>query len=103
MESHDEAAKKEGRSAILIIRSLSNMDLQESTVQRVLSIILDAKEKYGEETAEQKATELMGLVEMSETEEDLLKRLYRIEKEILEDEIQRLKEESDKLTDWLPM
>ena len=66
---------KEGRSAILIIRSLSNMDLQESTVERVLSIILDTKKKYGEETAEQKATELMELVESSETEAELLQKL----------------------------
>ena len=66
---------KEGRSAILIIRSLSNMDLQESTVKRVLSIILDTKEKYGEETAELKATELMKLIETSKTEKELLKKL----------------------------
>lgn len=66
---------KEGRSAILIIRSLSNMELQESTIKRVLSIIVDTKKKYGEETAEQKATELMKLVETSKTEKELLSKL----------------------------
>lgn len=66
---------KEGRSAILIIRSLSNMELQESTVKRVLSIILDTKKKYGEEAAEQKATELMEIVESSKTEQELLQKL----------------------------
>lgn len=71
-------ATKEGRSAILIIRSLDKMDLQESTVKRVLTIILEAKGKYGEEIAEQMATELMELVEESETEEELLSRLNQL-------------------------
>ena len=66
---------KEGRSAILIIRSLDNMELQKSTVEKVLSIILDFKEKYGEEIAEQKATELRKIVESSKTEEELLNKL----------------------------
>ena len=69
---------KEGRSAILIIRTLSNMDLQESTVKRVLSIILDTKKKYGEEASEQKATELMKIVEASRTEEELLNKLNQM-------------------------
>ena len=69
---------KEGRSAILIIRSLSNMDLQESTVKRVLSIILDTKKKYGEEAAEQKATELKAIVDSSETEQELLQKLNQM-------------------------
>ena len=69
---------KEGRSAILIIRSLSNMELQESTVKRVLSIILDTKKKYGEEAAEQKATELMEIVESSKTEQELLQKINQM-------------------------
>ena len=66
---------KEGRSAILIIRSLSNMELQESTVKSVLSIILNTKKKYGEEAAEQKATELMEIVDSAKTEQELLEKL----------------------------
>ena len=66
---------KEGRSAILIIRSLSNMELQESTVKRVLSIILNTKKKYGEEAAEQKATELMEIVDSAKTEQELLEKI----------------------------
>lgn len=66
---------KEGRSAILIIRSLSNMELQESTVKSVLSIILNTKKKYGEEAAEQKATELMEIVDSAKTEQELLEKI----------------------------
>ena len=66
---------EEGRSVILIIRSLNNMDLQESTVKRVLSIILDTKKKSGEEAAEEVASKLIEIVESSETEEELLKEL----------------------------
>ena len=69
---------KEGRSAILIIDSLSNMELQESTVNRVLSIILDTKKKYGEEAAEQIASKLMKLVEASNTEAELLQKLNKM-------------------------
>ena len=69
---------KEGRSAILIIRSLDNMELQESTVKRVLSIILDTKKKYGEEASEQKATELMEMVDSSKTEAELLQKLDKM-------------------------
>ena len=69
---------KEGRSAILIMRSLSNMDLHKSTVERVLSIILDTKKKHGEEAAEQKATELMELVDSSKTESELLSKLNQM-------------------------
>ena len=69
---------KEGRSAILIMRSLSNMELHRSTVERVLSIILDTKKKYGVEAAEQKATELMELVDSSKTESELLSKLNQM-------------------------
>lgn len=66
---------KEGRSRILIIRSLKNLHVQDSTAERVLSIILDAKKKYGEEASEQKATELMEMVDSCETEAELLEKL----------------------------
>ena len=58
---------KAGRSRILIIRSLKKMDLQESTVKRVLSIITNMYNNLGEEAAEQKATELMEIVDSSKT------------------------------------
>lgn len=66
---------KEGRSRILIIRSLDSMDLQESTVKRVLSIITDTHKMHGEEAAEQIATELMEIVESSATEAELWKKI----------------------------
>ena len=66
---------KDGRAVILIIRSLSNMDLRQSTVERVLSIILDTKKKHGEDAAEQIATELIEMVESSETDEELVRKL----------------------------
>ena len=69
---------KEGRSIILIIRSLNKMELQESTVKRVLSIITDTNKKYGTEAAEQKATELMEIVESSKTEQELLNKLNQM-------------------------
>lgn len=67
--------KKEGRSLILICRSLSNMELQESTVQRVLSIIIAEGRKHGDEIAEEVATELMEMVDSSQTEEELLMKI----------------------------
>ena len=63
---------KEGRARILIIRSLKRLDLQESTVKKVLSIISDTTKKYGEEPSEQKATELMEIVDSSNSEAELL-------------------------------
>ena len=69
---------KEGRSVILIIRSLGRKDLQESTVKRVLSIILDTDKRFGKEAAEEIATELMEMVDSSETEEELLEKLHRM-------------------------
>ena len=63
------------RSAILILGSLSNMELQESTKERVLSIIVDTKKKYGEEAAEQVADRLIQMVEASRTEAELLQKL----------------------------
>ena len=69
---------KEGRSRILIIRSLKRMDLQESTVERVLSLITNIYKKHGEEAAEQKATELMAIVDSSETEQELLQKLNQM-------------------------
>ena len=49
---------EEGRSVILIIRSLNNMDLHESTVKRVLSIISNTHQKCGEEAAEETVEEV---------------------------------------------
>ena len=66
---------KEGRSRILIIRSLSKKDLRESTVKKVLSIITSTHKKHGEEAAEQKATELMEIVDSAKTEQELLEKL----------------------------
>ena len=66
---------KEGRSRILIIRTLEKKDLQESTVKRVLSIITNTHKKHGEEAAEQIATKLMKIVEASKTEAELLQKL----------------------------
>ena len=72
---------KEGRSAILIIRSLSNMDLQESTVQKVLSIILNTKKTQGDDAAEEMATRLIEIVDPCETEEELLDKLHQLKTE----------------------
>ena len=63
------------RSAILILGTLSNMELQESTKERVLSIIVDTKKKYGEEAAEKVADRLIQMVEASRTEAELLQKL----------------------------
>ena len=72
---------KEGRSAILIIRSLSNMDLQESTVKKVLSIILNTKKTQGDDAAEEMATRLIEIVDSCETEEELLDKLHQLKTE----------------------
>ena len=70
---------KEGRSSVLIIRSLSNFekrtDVQEITIKKVLTMILDARAMSGEEAAEQMATDLMELVDSSQTEQELLNKL----------------------------
>ena len=70
---------KEGRSSVLIIRSLSNFekrtDVQEITIKKVLAMILDAHAMSGEEAAEQMATDLMELVDSSQTEQELLNKL----------------------------
>ena len=68
----------DGRSAILIIRSLSSKTLQESTVQQVLSIILDTKKKYGATASEQIASLLKQIVDDSENEEQLLQSISQI-------------------------
>ena len=74
---------KEGRSVILIIRSLNRLELHESTVIRVLSMILDAKKQYGEEASEQTATELMAIVDSCQTEDELLQKIDQMNLEIL--------------------
>ncbi len=74
---------KEGRARILIIRSLTNLekrtDVQERTVKKVLSMILDAKHMYGDDGAEQLATDLMEMVDSSQTEQDLLNKLSQMQ------------------------
>ena len=72
---------KEGRSAILIIRSLDKKNLKESTVQKVLSIILEAKKKFGIQASEQMATVLIPVVDASENDEELLYNIEHIEVE----------------------
>ena len=71
--------EKEGRSAILIIRTLDQKNLQESTVQRVLSIILEANKKFGVQASEQMATLLIPIVEESENDEELLLNISHFE------------------------
>ena len=73
---------KEGRSRILIIRSLTNFekrtDVQEITIKKVLTMILDAHAMSGEEAAEQMATDLMEAVDSSQTEQELLNKLAQM-------------------------
>ena len=73
---------KEGRSRILIIRSLSNLekrtDVQEITIKKVLALILDAHTMSGEEAAEQMATGLIEMVDSSRTEQELLNKLAQM-------------------------
>ena len=69
---------KKIRSAILILGALSDMELQESTKERVLSIIVDTKKKYGEEVAEKVADRLIQMVEVSKTEAELLQKLNQM-------------------------
>ena len=70
---------KAGRSAILIIRTLDQKNLKESTVQRVLSIILEANKKFGVQASEQMATLLIPIVEESENDEELLLNISHFE------------------------
>ena len=73
---------KEGRARILIIRSLTNFEkrtiVQESTIKKVLALILDAHAMSGEEAAEQMATDLMEAVDSSQTEQELLNKLAQM-------------------------
>ena len=73
---------KEGRSRILIIRSLANLekrtDVQEITIKKVLAMILDAHVMSGEEAAERMATDLMEMVDSSQTEQELLNKLAQM-------------------------
>ena len=73
--------EKEGRSAILIIRSLNQKDLKESTVKKVLSIIIETKRKYGFQASEQMASVLIPIVDASEDDEELLSNIDCIEVE----------------------
>ena len=72
---------KEGRSIILIMRSLRRLELLESTRKKVQSIIINTKKTQGDEAAEEIATRLMELVDSCETEEELLEKLHFFQKE----------------------
>ena len=72
---------KAGRSAILIIRALDQKKLKESTVQRVLSIILEANKKFGIQASEQMATLLIPIIEDSDNDEELLCNINHLEVE----------------------
>ena len=73
---------KEGRSRILVIRSLTNFEkrtvVQESTIKKVLALISDAHAMSGEEAAEQMATDLIEMVDSSQTEQELLNKLAQM-------------------------
>ena len=73
---------KEGRSIILILRSLGRLDLPESTEKKVFSIILNTKKTRGDEAAEEIATRLIEIVDSCETEEELLDKLHQLKKEM---------------------
>ena len=72
---------KEGRSAILIIRSLKRKQLKECTVQKILSIILETRKNFGMQASEQMATVLIPIVDASENDEELLENITHIEVE----------------------
>ena len=69
---------KEVRSRILIIRSLKRKGLQESTRETVYSLITSTHKQYGEEAAEEMATKLIEIVDSSETEAELLKKINQM-------------------------
>ena len=106
-QGHSKAEEKAKEIRELIESGLEETELlkkiKQAEIDKILSIILDASESYGDEIFERHVAQLMEIVEMSETEEDLLKRLYRIKEEILEDEASWLHTEGDKPIDWLPM
>ena len=69
---------KEGRSQILILRSLSNRDLQRSTHEKVLNHLMSIKDF---EKAEKRAEELIKIIEDEQnTEADILSQLEKMEK-----------------------
>lgn len=66
---------KKVHSVNLIMKSLRSLDSQENTIEKVYSIILNTKKKQGKEAGEQKATELMKIVDSCKTETELLQKL----------------------------
>ena len=76
---------KEGRSRILIIRTLKRKGLQESTREKVYSFITITHKMYGEEAAEDLATKLIEIVEASETEAGLLETLNQMKRKPIEE------------------
>ena len=73
---------REGRSIILIMRSLRRLELLESTRKKVQSIILNTKKTQGDEAAEEVATRLIEIVDSCETEEELLEKLHEFKKKM---------------------
>ena len=71
---------KEGRSQILILRTLSNRDLQRSTHEKVLNHLVNIKNF---EKAEERAEELIKIIENpANTEADILLHLEKMEKSL---------------------
>ena len=69
---------KEGRSQILILRTLSKRDLQRSTHEKVLNHLVNIKDF---EKAEKQAEELIKIIEDERnTEADILLKLEKMEK-----------------------
>ena len=63
---------KEGRSQILILRSLIRKDLQDSTRKKVLQHLLSIKDDL---KAEKRAEELIKIIDSAASEEEILKAL----------------------------
>ena len=71
---------KEGRSQILILRTLSKRDLQRSTHEKVLNHLVNIKNF---EKAERRAEELIEIIEDEKnTEADILSALEKMEKSV---------------------
>ena len=70
----------EGRGRILISRSFRKKDLQKSTVEKILNHLSSISKKYGGETADKRAEELIVIIEKANTEADILLSLEKMEK-----------------------
>jgi len=70
---------KDGRAVILISRSIKNKGLQESTEEKILQHLLHTEK--GEAT-EKRAEELIGIIESDKSEEEILRIVEQMEKEL---------------------